>query len=771
MTTASPERLLTELRWNWDWSPAATAVIVAVAAAWVIGVYVKEQPFVSRRRRAGLALLRLAAVGLALAMLAQPTIERRRVAPPRLVLLVDDSASMDTRDVAAADLADAKGATGQVTRREAWENLLTSGEESLLDELRSRFAVETLRFASDTSFVDLSFPAASRPEADGAEPVGRDATHLGDAIDFALRGLAGPRPAAAVVMTDGVNTAGRPLPEAAARARTLGVPIYAVALGSDRPGPDVAIEDVVVEEVVFPGDRLQVEAAVRSVGYEGRQTEVVLRRAGDDTVLAKTQVKLGADGEARPVRLALRPSEPGPLALSIEVDAQSDEDDVANNRAELTIDVRDQPIRVLLVDSRPTYEYRALKSLLERDPAIDLRTWLQDADADFASVDEAALRSFPATEAEWLEYDVVLLGDADPRLLPRQTWDLLEKFVTVHGGGFAAIAGQQYMPRAYAEIPAMRTLLPIEVAVDYASPSNVGGVDGWKVAPTPLGMQEASLQLGETADESAAIWSELPGVLWTLPAAPPKPGAQVLAAAVAEEAGAAADSPPIILRQYVGAGEVLMHATDETWRWRWRNDDRYFARYWGQAVRRLARGRALRGVGSLATNRTQYNIGEPVTIRLRPGAAATLADEAATVELSGESTPTRAVRLSRRDAYGRVFETTLRNLPADRYTARSLAGTGGAAPLSAEFVIAAPPAEMAQLVVNSAGLREAAESTGGQFYTAKTAARLRDDLPRSEPATIERLPEEPLWNSPWFLIVLCGALGSEWLFRRRWGML
>jgi hypothetical protein len=571
-------------------------------------------------------------------------------------------------------------------------------------------------------------------------------------------------------MTDGINTAGRPLAEAVARARVLGVPIYTVALGSDRPRSDVAIEDVVVEEVVFPGDRLQVEAAVRSVGYANRETEVVLKRADDETVLAKTQVELPADGEVQTVRLALRPSEPGPLRLAIEVDVQSDEDDVANNRSELTIDVRDLPIRVLLVASRPTYEYRALKSLLERDPAINLRVWLQDADPDYASVDEAALRSFPATEAEFLEYDVVLVGDVDPSLLPRQTWDLLEKFVSAHGGGLAVIAGQQFMPRAFADIAAMRTLLPIDLSMGFASQSNQGEIDGVKVTPTPLGMQEASLQLGETFDESAATWSELPPVLWMLEPLRPKPGAQVLAIAVGEEDASTADPLPVILRQYVGAGEVLMHATDETWRWRWRNDDRYFARYWGQAVRRLARGRALRGVGSLSTSRTEYGLGEAVTIRLRQGAGAAPSGDAVAVELSGESTPTCEIRLTRRGAYGHVFEATLRELPADRYMVRAMPANGST-PLRTEFTVAEPPGELAQLVVNSAGLREAAKVTGGKFFTAKPAARLRDELPRAEPMAIERLPEEPLWNSAWFLIALCSVLGMEWLIRRRSGML
>ncbi|HEX6961653.1 MAG TPA: hypothetical protein VF175_07280, partial [Lacipirellula sp.] len=533
--------------------------------------------------------------------------------------------------------------------------------------------------------------------------------------------------------------------------------------------PDVAIEDVLVEDVVFPGDRLQLEASVRSTGYAGQKAAVVLKRAGTEESLAETQVELPADGEPTTVRLALRPSEPGPMPLVVEAEGRAGEDDLANNRVELTLDVRDRPIRTLLVDSSPSFEFRALKSLLERDPAIDLRVWLQDADADYADVDEASLRAFPATEADWLEYDVVILGDVDPELLPRQTWDLLHKFVSMHGGGLVLIAGQRHTPRALADREAMQSLLPIDVSGQSASPSSAPTTAGVRVTPTSAGLRDAMLQLGDTMEESLAIWRELPPLLWFYEPLRVKPGVQILATTASESGDAA--SQPVIMRHYVGAGEVLMHATDETWRWRWRNDDRYFARYWGQAVRRLARGRATRGVGTLSTNRTEYQPGDPVTIRLRLGAARDQAGAAQTIELLGHSTPTREIRLRRRGAHARIFEATLHDLPADRYTARVGGSNSGEPSLSTEFTISAPPSELSRLAVNTAGLQAAAKATGGKFYTTKTAARLPEELPAARPTAVERLPEEPLWNSHGLLAVVCVALAAEWFLRRRSGLL
>ena len=126
------------------------------------------------------------------------------------------------------------------------------------------------------------------------------------------------------------------------------------------------------------------------------------------------------------------------------------------------------------------------------------------------------------------------------------------------------------------------------------------------------------------ARESARIWQALPPVYWALAPVKLRPGAETLAVfrPTIDDPPVDFANSPAIVRQFVGAGEVLLHLTDETWRWRWRNDDRYFARYWGQAVRRLARGRIGRGAANVSTDRSAYDAGDAVQIRavLRGGA-------------------------------------------------------------------------------------------------------------------------------------------------------
>lgn len=755
------------LRWTWDWPLWATALMVVTAVVWIAMIYSREVSPAGKAARTFLALLRLAAVAIVAIMLAQPTIEWFRMGRPRLVVLVDRSASMETHD---ARLPDETNDGDDIQRLDWCQSLLTSW----IPKWQSTYQLDVVAF--DEDFARITADKSSLAETVRSLETASEtaSTRLGEAVDYALRELPGQAPAAIVVLSDGVTTRGRSLGEAAERAHGLRVPLYTVAVGSENRRPDVALEDLVVEETVFPGDRLTVEASLLATGLAGQSAQVMLREASTQRVLAETSVKLPNDDAVETIRLAVRPTEPGKFPLELFVKPLTGETDLENNVARQTVEVSGERIRVLLVQASPSYEYRALVSLLERDPAVQMRTRLQESDPRFAEVDRAALESFPLTQEELFEYDVVILGDVDPGLLPRSVWPLLRRFVSVHGGGLVCIAGPRFMPTAYRGNSSLQALLPVELKS--LNPIRAGGdpLASFSVSPTELGRQTPSLQLGNTLAESEAIWRELPPVSWLLEIEHIKRGAQVLADDPTHS-NRSGKQLPVILRHYVGAGEVLLHATDETWRWRWRTDDRYFARYWGQVVRRLGRGRL--GAGRqgvlVTTDRTRYIPGDVVRLRVRfrNPTVAPANDAGVTVELTGDVTSRREFKLSRRTGYRGLFETVVRELPPDRYELRLVNPSGSAEASRADFEIRQPPRELARLAADRAVLDTAAAVSGGKSYTMETALRLPSDLPPPRAATLEALPDRPLWNNHAVIGLLVLILTSEWLLRRRWGML
>ena len=69
-----------------------------------------------------------------------------------------------------------------------------------------------------------------------------------------------------------------------------------------------------------------------------------------------------------------------------------------NNRIEKVINVREEKLKVLYVDSEPRYEFRYLKTFLDRERTIDLNVVLQSSDPQYSNQDRAALPTFPSSK-------------------------------------------------------------------------------------------------------------------------------------------------------------------------------------------------------------------------------------------------------------------------------------------------------------------------------------------------------------------------------------
>lgn len=196
----------------------------------------------SRRMRVVAAVLGLAALGMGAVAMARPAVERdfteRR---PTLVLAVDTSKSMLKADVAPNRLEAAKTAI-----------------RGLLDAAPREAAVGLLAFNDGTQA--LVAPVTDRAAVSRAlDSLGtREGTAIGDAVVAGIEMLRGaqalspegstdPSPGRILLLTDGVQSAGTVLPQAAGeRARADRVPVNAVLLGND-PGregensPDVTL--------------------------------------------------------------------------------------------------------------------------------------------------------------------------------------------------------------------------------------------------------------------------------------------------------------------------------------------------------------------------------------------------------------------------------------------------------------------------------------------------------------------------------------------------
>jgi Ca-activated chloride channel homolog len=171
------------------------------------------------RRIVPTALLCLALAALALALARPEATVAVPVERASVVLVTDTSGSMNATDVEPSRLDAAKAAGLRFLDRVPDE--LQVGLVAYSDAPHT-----VLRPTQDRDQV--------RAAVDGLQAEGATAT--GDALTSALRAL-GDRdddapPAAVVLLSDGANTVGQDPAEAASAARTAGVPVYTVALGT-----------------------------------------------------------------------------------------------------------------------------------------------------------------------------------------------------------------------------------------------------------------------------------------------------------------------------------------------------------------------------------------------------------------------------------------------------------------------------------------------------------------------------------------------------------
>lgn len=768
------------LDYSWPWPPWLSILMVAAIGGYVLGMYRRERASVSSRRRAGLAALRLAAMGVLLVMAARLTLSIERTGLPNLAILVDDSRSMaradrfEAKEQAAIESRVSAAGYSEPSRWNQARTILTERDAAALRDLTERYKVRMYYVAA---------PGGVRPGAVGdVEAIRAElnqttpdvgASPLGAGVRAILDDLRGVPPAAIVLLTDGINTEGPSLADAAAIARRKGVALFPVALGSDRPIRELKLADLLVDDAVFAGDLVTFELKASGIGLAGQKVRVSLREKGRPQPLAGLEIAMPPDGVAKPILLSHRFEEARRHDLAIEAKTLEGTPE-AVAQIERSIEVRKEKIRVLLVAARPNFEYRFLRNMLGRDEAIELHSLLQEADAEHGEQDAASLKVFPVRRDELFAYDVVILDDANPRLLGETGLRHLADFVTrkSKGGAMALIAGPNFLPAAYRNTP-LAALMPIDPA-SARIPTDEPDVERkFHVRPTELGLSFAPMQLGETADESRSVWNGLPALDWLVEAPQVRPSARVLAEHPSR-LGQGARRLPVICLQYSGSGRVLMHLTDETWRWRYRAGDLYFGRYWVQMIRFLARSKltADQKTVELTAEQREYRPGEPVRLsaRFADERAAPSDDDGVVVAIDRPGQKTQRLTLSRTAANRGTFEGVLAKPAPGRYRAWIAVPPTDAKTAATTFEVLAPPGELERLVVETAALQQIAEKTKGRFYTFQTADELFDELPAGRQVPVEMLPPIPLWNRWPMLALFLTLVIAEWIWRKRAGL-
>jgi hypothetical protein len=511
---------------------------------------------------------------------------------------------------------------------------------------------------------------------------------------------------------------------------------------------------------------MPVTVRVRGQGLSGESAELQLK-LGDQTVATRT-VTFGSDSE-QVVPMKFTPQKLGEFDLTASIDARPDETVKDNNARTQRLKVIDAKIKVLLVDQSPRWEFKYLQMMLLRDRRVELKCYLVEGDKGISrAADTPYLPEFPARRDELFKYDLVILGDVDPKILNAQHQDNLNKLVSDFGGGLLVLAGKRFMPGGYRR-NALDKMLPVE----FDPPTLESNADPIADKPiklqlTAAGRANAMLRLSDKEEENAQIWSQLPPIYWTAKVSRPKPAAEVLVVDPDPAKESRFGKMPVVALQQYGLGQVMFVGTDNTWRWRKNAGDFYYTLIWGQISQRISIQRLL-GVSKrtqLNTDKQNYYVGDRVTVyaRLYTGVGFDPVQEPAIKSFFGL-----------KSGEGPRPEVALRPVPeqAAMYRGEFIAPAAGAYHFWVEndpqtlldFNVTEPKFEFGETAMNEPLLKDLASSTGGQYFREEDLHKLPDTI-SAKTERVQSPMEVELWASPLYFLLMLGVVTAEWVLRK-----
>lgn len=779
-------------------------ILIVLSAALVVTIYRREGR--TRQTRVILGILRGALLGLVLLLLNRPvlTLGQARREPSVLAVLIDDSISMKVKDATSADGKPA-------SRLDAAIDLLGGEDGRLLRQLAAVHDVRIYDFSrGPKEITNIPGPGetASQPTTRSTDTAVDDAvdalrdlkpegngTQVVSSLTNVLQDLQGQRLAGVVVLTDGRETPAEAPPEALAAVKAFGVDIFPIAVGSDQMPRNIAVQSVTFEDTAFVNDYTNLHVTLQASGYEPNHpiTLALLRQSTrngqtvnlpvlDDSGNEITQTVEAVDDKPFDVDMQFKPTEADiPVAnLVVEAKPQPSEMDDSDNFHPARLDVLDDNITVLYVDGYPRWDYRYLKNSLLRDKTIKVSCLLTSADPSFRQEgsddpnrpehqNSWRITAFPESMDQLLDYDVMILGDVDPRQFTDAQLQMVADFVSKKGGGFAMVAGPRWSPQSYRNTP-IESILPVIITHTEADDGRESITDGFRPVLTRAAAHYPIFRFfPEWAANEEYVKNHLQPIFWYCRGVMIKPGVGITLAEHPTDLGPDDHKAPILVIGTYGTGRTIFSAIDDSWRWRFYMGESVFNTYWVQQLRYLARGRKIgQRKMTFSADRDVYELGKQVTIQLEPLSPDLIQQLSppVTVQIIDDATgqAVRRLDLQRQDASSTVYNGSFTADRIGQFRVELPHLTNEDSTVS--FKVAEPDMELREPRVDASFLNRLATEAPIPFAQAgpKLAAI------RSAAKIIPIDTAQPLWNAPLVMVVFVSLITIEWIVRKVVGL-
>ena len=747
-----------EASWNWEtWPISLLAGSLVLVIGWLAYHSTRKLPRVSRM--ICVAAHSLVVVGLTLLIL-QVRVKALTYGQPTLAVVLDTSASMETGDVdsdlSAETISRRDSPHSAKTRIELAKELLSGRERSAIADLMESYQVDFYTF--DES---LNGPTGLS-ESDSGAKVAIDSlaatgqkTNLIAAIETLKKNYRGRQPAAALMLTDGIQ-----VPEVSEEAwrkfsrqsSGLGFPVFCVATGSARSPVDVEIVTVDFDPVGFSGDDAPISVDVST----NRRIEDNFRvriesESAVDPVLERV-FSMGEENQ-QTIDFVIPELETGRNSFRISVEAVGGEIETANNAQEIVIHGRDTQLNVLLVDHFPRWEYRHLKSMLERDRNINLKTNLISSDIDFATEDRTAILRLPSTYDDLAQYDALILGG---QVIP----DLSIKFLTLMrdylnaGGGLVLFSGGDEV----VENANLSSILPLEIL-------EVSEQRRSSFRPRLTVEGRAQRIFSFVGNDEAK--KSFPDLYVRESEVSINPAALVLMNARTS----GGREQPILATMRIGQGHVVQNLFDDSWRWRSISHGNVYRRFWSQLVRLACQKKFAEQLPIVELNLDvrEKSIGM-VTARIVERIPGITQTGELLLNLLRDGRNVERVDAPVYDEHTGTYSHKWTGLKPGEYRVDLKFEGNSTMQTSQSFTIENRDLEHEFRPVQRSRLQEFVAQTEGKYYSAAQFDDCLRDLPAGTGLGATSAVEIPIWTRWELLLFILLFAAIDWSLRRRHGV-
>lgn len=756
------------------------------------GFYFTESIKLATGKRVGLAVARSLILLFVVWLIRKPVwVSDVTTAKQRpVVLLADNSQSMTLKDpritsvdqlrlaiarnvVAPNTAIDNSGSaevlpTDKASRAEVLRKVLENPRLDLTGKLRNNGPLQPYLFGSKLrGFADTP-QNEWVTNLNSEDPKSQVADTIADILQRDEKDL----PAAIVLMTDGRdNGSSAQWEDVIADAKRLGIPLHIYGIGGSAQG-FLQLKDATIQDTIFVEDTVNVPVRYWVRGVKASFAEVTLTLGGRVVATKRVAIK---DGEDASETLSFTPSKEDAASpkqeMSVTVKVQQGSETLEDRFAK-TVRVADRKVKMLYIESNPRWEFKFMQRAFMRDRRVDPTFIIINGDRKALESGAPFLANFPDTRKDLFAYDLLVIGDVDANYFTGEQRNWIKDFVT-EGGGLVALAGRLHAPATWLNTP-LAEILPVEIpSVKFPIDDNKRPSE-FKPTINDFGRRSSILSLVDDPADNNRIWNELPGFYWHYPVTKLRPAAMSLIDHPKDKI--ADDKPmPLVAMQYYGKGLVYFSAIDETWRWRFNEADKYFARYWGQVVYAIGLPHTLGAKSAqLALAGGEALLGKPGTVyaRLFTSEFRPLTKDrlSATIErLDGGPNDEKFRSVTFEAVPNQPGEYTA-TVPNDRVGRYALKVESGSDMATLDYRVSLPPEhELAPGIMNESALRGFAEQTGGKFYREEDLHKLSSEV-KPQTVQITQRREVLLWTSWYVWSAIIGLFTLEWVVRKIWNM-